>query len=176
MMAGNGTVMKLSSNVPGCALAIEQVFREAGFPKDLSRPLLIGSARVGAVIESPLVRAVTLTGSGAAGRALASKAGSLLKKTVLELEGSDPYLVLEDADLNLAATVCARGRLTNWGRSCIAAKRFIAVYKIHDRFVELFVKHMAAAKMGDPFRQDTEIGPQARHDLRRLGFGTSPGY
>jgi succinate-semialdehyde dehydrogenase/glutarate-semialdehyde dehydrogenase len=115
MMAGNGTVMKLSSNVPGCALAIEQVFREAGFPKDLSRTLLIGSARVGAVIESPLVRAVTLTGSGAAGRALASKAGSLLKKTVLELEGSDPYLVLEDADLNLAATVCARGRLTNWG-------------------------------------------------------------
>jgi succinate-semialdehyde dehydrogenase/glutarate-semialdehyde dehydrogenase len=166
MMAGNGAVMKLSSNVPGCALAIEEVFREAGFPDHLFGTLMIGSARVAAVIENPLVRAVTLTGSGAAGRAVAGKAGSLLKKTVLELGGSDPYLVLEDADLDLAATVCARGRLINSGQSCIAAKRFIVVDKVHDRFVEGFVKRMAAAKMGDPLSQDTEIGPQARHDLR----------
>jgi succinate-semialdehyde dehydrogenase/glutarate-semialdehyde dehydrogenase len=166
MMAGNGAVMKLSSNVPGCALAIEQVFREAGFPQNLFRTLMIGSAKVEAVIEHPLVRAVTLTGSGAAGRAVAGKAGSCLKKTVLELGGSDPYLVLEDADIDLAATVCARGRLINSGQSCIAAKRFIIVNKVHDRFVELFAKRMAAAKMGDPLSENTEIGPQARHDLR----------
>jgi succinate-semialdehyde dehydrogenase/glutarate-semialdehyde dehydrogenase len=166
LMAGNGGVLKHSSNVPGCALAIEQVFREAGFPEHLFRTLMIGGAKVSGVIENPLVRAATLTGSGPAGRAVAGKAGSLLKKTVLELGGSDPYLVLEDADLDLAATVCARGRLINSGQSCIAAKRFIVIDKVHDRFVELFVKRMAAAKMGDPLKEDTEIGPQARHDLR----------
>jgi succinate-semialdehyde dehydrogenase/glutarate-semialdehyde dehydrogenase len=166
VMAGNGAVMKLSSNVPGCALAIEQVFREAGFPENLFRTLMIGSARVEAVIDNPLVRAATLTGSGPAGRAVAGRAGSRLKKTVLELGGSDPYLVLEDADLELAAAVCARGRLINSGQSCIAAKRFIVVDTVHDRFVELFVKRMAAAKMGDPLSEDTEIGPLARHDLR----------
>jgi succinate-semialdehyde dehydrogenase / glutarate-semialdehyde dehydrogenase len=166
LMAGNGAVMKLSSNVPGCALAIEEVFREAGFPEHLFRSLVIGSAKVETVIENPLVRAATLTGSGAAGRAVAGKAGSLLKKTVLELGGSDPYLVLEDADLEFAATACARGRLINSGQSCIAAKRFIVIDKVHDRFVELFVKRMAAARMGDPLSADTEIGPQARHDLR----------
>jgi succinate-semialdehyde dehydrogenase/glutarate-semialdehyde dehydrogenase len=166
LMAGNGAVMKHSSNVPGCALAIERVFQDAGFPKDLFRTLMISNAKVDAVLENPLVRAATLTGSGPAGRAVAGKAGSLLKKTVLELGGSDPYLVLEDADLDLAATVCARGRLINTGQSCIAAKRFIVVDKVHDRFVELFVKRMAAPKMGDPLKQDTEIGPLARHDLR----------
>ena len=166
LMAGNGAVMKLSSNVPGCALAIEEVFREAGFPEHLFRSLVIGSAKVETVIENPLVRAATLTGSGAAGRAVAGNAGSLLKKTVLELGGSDPYLVLEDADLEFAATACARGRLINSGQSCIAAKRFIVIDKVHDRFVELFVKRMAAARMGDPLSADTEIGPQARHDLR----------
>jgi succinate-semialdehyde dehydrogenase/glutarate-semialdehyde dehydrogenase len=103
-----------------------------------------------------VVRAATLTGSGPAGRTVAGKAGSLLKKTVLELGGSDPYLVLEDADLDLAAAVCARGRLINAGQSCIAAKRFIVVDKVHDRFVELFVKRMAAPKMGDPRKQDTK--------------------
>ncbi len=166
LMAGNGAVMKHSSNVPGCAVAIERVFQDAGFPKDLFRTLMISNAQVDAVLENPLVRAATLTGSGPAGRAVAGKAGSLLKKTVLELGGNDPYLVLEDADLDLAATVCARGRLINTGQSCIAAKRFIVVDKVHDRFVELFVKRMAAPKMGDPLKQDTEIGPLARHDLR----------
>jgi succinate-semialdehyde dehydrogenase/glutarate-semialdehyde dehydrogenase len=166
LMAGNAAVLKHASNVPGCALAIEDIFRRAGFPENLFRALLIGSGKVDAVLEHPLVRAATLTGSGSAGRAVARKAGELLKKTVLELGGSDPYLVLEDADLELAATVCTRGRLVNAGQSCIAAKRFIVVEKIRAPFEERFVKRMAAAKMGDPLDEATEIGPQARHDLR----------
>jgi succinate-semialdehyde dehydrogenase/glutarate-semialdehyde dehydrogenase len=166
LMAGNAAVLKHASNVPGCALAIEDVFRKAGFPDHLFRTLTIGSSRVEAVIEHPLVRAVTLTGSGAAGRAVAAKAGAMLKKTVLELGGSDPYLVLEDADLGLAAAVSARGRLVNSGQSCIAAKRFIVVEKVRREFEELFVERMSAAKMGDPLNDETDIGPQARHDLR----------
>jgi succinate-semialdehyde dehydrogenase/glutarate-semialdehyde dehydrogenase len=166
LMAGNAAVLKHASNVPGCALAIEQVFRKAGFPEQLFRTLLIGSKEVAAVIEHPLVRAVTLTGSGSAGRAVASKAGAMLKKTVLELGGSDPYLVLEDADLEQAAALCARGRLLNMGQSCIAAKRFIVVDKVRSRFEELFVERMSAAKFGDPLSEQTELGPLARHDLR----------
>src|SRR5712671_6666567 len=166
LMAGNAAVLKHASNVPGCALAIEQVFRKAGFPEHLFRTLLIGSKEVAAVIENPLVRAVTLTGSGPAGRAVASKAAAMLKKTVLELGGSDPYLVLEDADLELAAAVSARGRLLNNGQSCIAAKRFIVVEKVRSRFEELFVERMRAAKFGDPLSDQTELGPLARHDLR----------
>src|SRR5438445_5231367 len=166
LMAGNAAVLKHASNVPGCALAIEQVFRKAGFPEHLFRTLLIGSKEVAAVIENPLVRAVTLTGSGPAGRAVASKAAAMLKKTVLELGGSDPYLVLEDADLELAAAVSARGRLLNAGQSCIAAKRFIVTDKVRQRFEELFVERMRAAQVGDPMSEDTEPGPLARHDLR----------
>jgi len=165
-MAGNAAVLKHASNVPGCALAIEDIFRRAGFPENLFRTLMIGSGQVEAIIENPLVRAATLTGSGPAGRAIARKAGEMLKKTVLELGGSDPYLILEDADLELAAGVCVKGRLINSGQSCIAAKRFIAVEKIRPRFEELFVQRMTAARMGDPLREDTQIGPQARHDLR----------
>jgi succinate-semialdehyde dehydrogenase/glutarate-semialdehyde dehydrogenase len=166
LMAGNAGVLKHASNVPGCALAIEQVFRKAGFPEHLFRTLLIGSKEVTAVIEHPLVRAVTLTGSGPAGRAVASKAGAMLKKTVLELGGSDPYLVLEDADLEQAAVLCTKGRLINMGQSCIAAKRFIVVEKVRSRFEELFVQRMSAAKFGDPLSEQTELGPLARHDLR----------
>src|ERR1700682_552787 len=166
LMAGNGAVLKHASNVPGCALAIEQVFRKAGFPEHLFRTLLIGSKEVAAVIEHPLVRAVTLTGSGPAGRAVAGKAGEMLKKTVLELGGSDPYLVLEDADLELAAAVCTKGRLVNSGQSCIDAKRFVVVDQIRREFEDLFVKRMSAAKMGDPLSAETEVGPLARHDLR----------
>jgi succinate-semialdehyde dehydrogenase/glutarate-semialdehyde dehydrogenase len=166
LMAGNAAVSKHASNVPGCALAIEDIFRRAGFPENLFRTLMIGSGQVEAVIENPLVRAATLTGSGPAGRAIARKAGEMLKKTVLELGGSDPYLILEDADLQLAATVSAKGRLINSGQSCIAAKRFIAVEKIRRPFEELFVEKMSAVKMGDPLREDTQVGPQARHDLR----------
>src|SRR6266536_1300571 len=166
LMAGNAAVLKHAANVPGCALAIEDIFRRAGFPQNLFRTLMIKSAEVEPVIAQPHVRAVTLTGSGSAGRAVARKAGEMLKKSVLELGGSDPYLVLEDADLELAATVCAKGRLVNGGQSCIAAKRFIVVEPVRRDFETRFVERMAAAKMGDPLAADTEIGPQARHDLR----------
>ena len=166
LMAGNAAVLKHASNVPSCALAIEDIFRRAGFPENLFRTLMIGSSRVEAVLENPLVRAATLTGSGPAGRAIARKAGELLKKTVLELGGSDPYLVLEDADLETAAAVCAKGRLINSGQSCIAAKRFLAVEKIRPEFEKLFVARMRAFRMGDPLSEETQIGPQARHDLR----------
>jgi succinate-semialdehyde dehydrogenase / glutarate-semialdehyde dehydrogenase len=166
LMAGNAAVLKHASNVPGCALAIEDVFRRAGFPKNLFRTLMIGSPQVTSVIEHPLVRAVTLTGSGPAGRAVAGKAGQMLKKTVLELGGSDPYLVLEDADLEMAAAVSTKGRLVNAGQSCIAAKRFIVPEKIRRPFEDLFVQKMGAVKMGDPLNEDTQIGPLARHDLR----------
>src|SRR3984893_2464546 len=166
LMAGNAALLKHASNVPGCALAIETVFREAGFPEHLFRTLMISKKQVDAVIEHPLVRAVTLTGSGPAGRAVAGKAGAMLKKTVLELGGSDPYLVLEDANLEQAAALCTKGRLINMGQSCIAAKRFIVVDKVRSRFEELFVERMSAAKFGDPLSEQTELGPLARHDLR----------
>ena len=166
LMAGNGAVLKHASNVPGCALAIEEIFRQAGFPENLFRTLMIGSPQVQAVIEHPLVKAVTLTGSAPAGRAVARISGAMLKKSVLELGGSDPYLVLHDADLELAAAVCTKGRLVNSGQSCIAAKRFIVVEAVRSEFERLFVTRMGAAKMGDPLRADTEIGPLARHDLR----------
>lgn len=166
LMAGNGAVLKHASNVPGCALAIEDVFRRADFPPDLFRTLMIGNRQVERVIEHPLVRAVTLTGSGAAGRAVAAKAGQMLKKTVLELGGSDPYLILEDADLDVAAAVCTKARLVNSGQSCIAGKRFIVVDAVRSAFEERFVERMAAARMGDPLDEATEIGPQARRDLR----------
>jgi succinate-semialdehyde dehydrogenase / glutarate-semialdehyde dehydrogenase len=166
LMAGNAAVLKHASNVPGCALAIEEIFREAGFPRDLFRTLLIRNQQVDAVIEHPLVRAVTLTGSGPAGRAVAAKAGSELKKTVLELGGSDPYLILEDADLDVAADVSTRGRLVNAGQSCIAAKRFIVVDKVLREFEERFVRKMKAVRVGDPLDPQTAVGPLARHDLR----------
>lgn len=168
LMAGNAAVLKHASNVPGCALAIEQILREAGVPQNLFRTLLIGNAQVDQVIEHPLVRAVSLTGSGPAGRAVARKAGEMLKKTVLELGGSDPYLVLEDADLDLAASVCTKGRLVNGGQSCIAAKRFIVVEPVRRDFEQRFVQKMKEARQGDPLSMDTEIGPLARHDLREM--------
>ena len=166
LMAGNSVIAKHASNVPGCALAIEAIFHEAGFPANLFRTLLIGSSKVNSAIEHPLVKAVTLTGSVSAGKAVSSKAGELVKKTVLELGGSDPYIILKDADLEEAVTACVTSRLINSGQSCIAAKRFIVVDSIRTPFEELFVKQMAAKKMGDPKEEDTEIGPMARHDLR----------
>ncbi|HJU21317.1 MAG TPA: NAD-dependent succinate-semialdehyde dehydrogenase [Casimicrobiaceae bacterium] len=166
MMAGNAAVLKHASNVPGCALAIEKIFRDAGFPRNAFRTLMIGSKAVDPVIAHPRVRAVTLTGSSDAGRAVAAKAGELLKKTVLELGGSDPYLVLDDADLDVAADVCTKARLVNSGQSCIAGKRFIVVSSVRREFEQRFVAKMAAAKMGDPLDEATQIGPQARRDLR----------
>jgi succinate-semialdehyde dehydrogenase/glutarate-semialdehyde dehydrogenase len=166
LMAGNAAVLKHAANVLGCALAIEELLLEAGFPEYLFRTLLIGSDQVESVIEHPLIRAVTLTGSTPAGRAVAAKAGAVLKKTVLELGGSDPYVILEDADIEQAAAICAKSRLINSGQSCIAAKRFIVVEAVREPFERLLVEHMQAARMGDPMEEATEVGPLARHDLR----------
>jgi succinate-semialdehyde dehydrogenase / glutarate-semialdehyde dehydrogenase len=166
LMAGNAGILKHSSNVCGSALAIEEIMRDAGFPPGLFRTLLVGSARVAGLIEAPEIRAVTLTGSTPAGQAVAGKAGAMLKKTVLELGGSDPYLVLEDADLELAAESCVASRLINSGQSCIAAKRFIVVEPVRKAFEELFVEKMKARKMGDPLEKGVDVGPQARRDLR----------
>lgn len=166
LMAGNGGILKHSSNVTGCALAIENVFREAGFPENLFRTLLISSKHVEKVINDPGIKAVTLTGSTPAGKAVASAAGKALKKSVLELGGSDPYVILEDADLDSAADICAVSRLINGGQSCIAAKRFIVVEKVYDEFIEKFIKKMSVMKMGNPFDENNDIGPQARTDLR----------
>jgi succinate-semialdehyde dehydrogenase/glutarate-semialdehyde dehydrogenase len=166
LMAGNAGVLKHSANVPGCALAIEDVFRQAGFPESIFQTLMIGGDRVEKVIENPLVKAVTLTGSKPAGQAVAATAGRLLKKSVLELGGSDPYIVLEDADLEAAAAACAASRLLNSGQSCIAAKRFVVVEVVRHSFEALLVDQMRAKKMGDPMVESVEIGPQARFDLR----------
>lgn len=166
LMAGNVGVLKHASNVPGCALAIEDIFRKAGFPANIFRTLLVSSSQVDAIIENLLVKAVTLTGSTPAGRAVSRKASEMIKKTVLELGGSDPYLILEDADLEAAVTACVTSRLINSGQSCIAAKRFVIVESQKERFEELFVKQMRAEKMGDPLEEDTTVGPLARHDLR----------
>ncbi len=166
LMGGNAAVLKHASNVPGCALAIEAVFRDAGFPPDLFRTLMIGSRQVEAVIASKHIRGVTLTGSTGAGRQVAAAAGKHLKKTVLELGGADPYIVLADADLEHAATTCAASRLLNSGQSCIAAKRFIVVDEVHDKFVDLFTQAMAAKKLGDPTSMESDIGPQANTDFR----------
>lgn len=166
LMAGNAALLKHASNVPGSALAIEALFREAGFPEDLFRAVLVGSKRVSALIEDSRVRAVTLTGSVPAGRAVAQAAGKQLKKTVLELGGSDPYVILEDADLEAAAATCVRSRLINSGQSCIAAKRFIVVDPVREEFERLFVEGMRSVVVGDPLDEATQVGPQARADLR----------
>ena len=166
LMAGNGMALKHASNVPGCALAIEQVIRDAGAPEHLFRTLLVGSAGVARLIDHPAVRGVTLTGSTPAGRAVAAHAGAMLKKTVLELGGSDPYVILEDADLDRAAETCVAGRLINTGQSCIAAKRFIVVRPVLAAFERRFVAGMASKTMGDPAGEDVDLGPLARHDLR----------
>jgi succinate-semialdehyde dehydrogenase/glutarate-semialdehyde dehydrogenase len=166
LMAGNAGVLKHASNVTGCALAIEEIFREAGFPKHLFRTIKIPGKKVSEIIENPVIKAVTLTGSVPAGKAVAEKAGSLLKKTVMELGGSDPYLVLEDADLEAAAQTCATSRLINSGQSCIAAKRFIVVESVLDEFTEKFTGQMRSKTMSAPMDEESDLGPQARNDLR----------
>jgi succinate-semialdehyde dehydrogenase/glutarate-semialdehyde dehydrogenase len=166
LLAGNCGLLKHASNVPGCALTIEEILLQAGFPKAVFQTLLIGSKAVKRVIEHPYVKAVTLTGSTEAGIQVAQQAGAQLKKTVLELGGSDPYIVLEDADLDKAAEVCAQSRLINNGQSCIAAKRFILVKGIEKKFIALFKERMAARITGDPFKEETDLGPMARIDLR----------
>jgi succinate-semialdehyde dehydrogenase/glutarate-semialdehyde dehydrogenase len=166
LMAGNTAVLKHASNVTGFAIAIEDMYREAGFPDGCFTTLVVPRSRVGEIVEHPHIVAVTLTGSAPAGRAVAAKAGSLLKKTVLELGGSDPSIVLADADVELAAASCVAGRLVNSGQSCIAAKRFIVHEDIYDDWLERFTDKMAATVMGDPLDESTQLGPQARLDLR----------
>jgi len=166
LMAGNGVLLKHAANVPGCALAIEEIFREAGFPESLFRTLMIGNKRVSAVIRHPAVCAVSLTGSTGAGRAVARAAGSALKKCVLELGGSDPYLLLDDCDLPAAVEACATSRLVNAGQSCIAAKRFIVAESLRAEFEQRLVERMGAVETGDPLDERTVLGPQARRDLR----------
>ncbi len=165
LMAGNAGLLKHSSNVPRCALQIEEVFIQAGFPADIFRTLMIGSGKVDAVIEHPAVKAVTLTGSDIAGRKVAAKAGQMLKKAVLELGGSDPFVVLADADLDEAAVVAAKARCISSGQSCIAAKRFIVEAPVYDAFLQKFTAAVAALKVGDPLDETTQVGAQARDDL-----------
>ena len=165
LAAGNVMLLKHASNVPQCALAIEDVFREAGVPKGVFQTLLIGPGPVAGIIADRRVAGVTLTGSEAAGELVASAAGKALKKSVLELGGSDPFIVLEDADVKTAATVACRARNQNNGQSCIAAKRFIVAEPIADEFEELFSKAVAALKVGDPTDRANQVGPLARPDL-----------
>src|SRR3989440_1544644 len=166
LMAGNAGVLKHASNVPRCALLIEEVFREAGFPRGLFSTVLVGSSAVAALVADPRVVAVTLTGSERAGSAIAEQAGRTLKKTVLELGGSDSFIVLADADLAAAARTAADARLINSGQSCIAAKRFIAVEPVADTFLARFLDELRSRRMGDPLARETQVGPQARVDLR----------
>jgi len=165
LMAGNAGVLKHASNVPGCALAIEEVFREAGFPENIFRTLMIPSKLVDDVIGNKLIRAATLTGSEPAGMAVAARAGHELKKTVLELGGSDPFIVLDDADLPASAKTAAAARMINAGQSCIAAKRFIVVESVVKEFEEIQSATIKAMKMGDPMDAGTKVGPLARADL-----------
>ena len=166
LMAGNAGLLKHASNVSGCALAIEDVFRKAGFPENLFRTLLVKSKNVKEIISNTKVQAVTLTGSVPAGKSVAALAGSLIKKTVLELGGSDPYVVLEDADLHQAAMSCVTSRLINAGQSCIAAKRFIIVESVYDEFEKLYLEIMSKKRMGDPLDENNDLGPQASLQLR----------
>ncbi|HEY7646995.1 MAG TPA: NAD-dependent succinate-semialdehyde dehydrogenase [Hyphomicrobiales bacterium] len=169
LMAGNTAVLKHASNVPGCALAIEDVFRDAGFSSDVFRTLLIPSADVETLIDDPSIAAVTLTGSVPAGRSVAAIAGRNLKKTVLELGGSDAYLILDDADIRRAAEVSTAARMVNGGQSCIAGKRFIVVSAVKQAFEKAFTETMQAIEMGDPRDPSTKLGPlqsvKARDDV-----------
>jgi succinate-semialdehyde dehydrogenase / glutarate-semialdehyde dehydrogenase len=166
LMAGNAVLLKHASNVPGCGLDIEAVMHQAGIPPALFQNLLISSEQVAEVIDHPAVKAVALTGSKTAGQAVAARAGKLIKKSVLELGGSDACLILEDADLELAVDACVTGRLQNAGQSCVAAKRFIVAAPVQREFEERLVEKMGSMRMGDPFDPQTEIGPLARGDLR----------
>ena len=166
LMAGNVGILKHASNVQVCAQAIEDIFTAADFPENLFKNLMIGSDKVENVIKNPLVKAVTLTGSTPAGKAVASLAGSMLKKTVLELGGSDPYVILEDADLDQAVNACITGRMLNTGQSCIAAKRFIVVEPCRPEFTDKLAKKIKNMNMGDPLDLTIDIGPMVNISAR----------
>jgi succinate-semialdehyde dehydrogenase / glutarate-semialdehyde dehydrogenase len=166
LMAGNVGLLKHASNVPQCALAIEQIIQEAGFPTGAFQTLLIGASQVAAIVEDERVKAATLTGSEPAGASLAAIAGNKLKKTVLELGGSDPFIVLESANLEAAVSTAVTARMLNNGQSCIAAKRFIICDRLYNDFEELLTAKFQALKVGDPLNSDTDIGPLATATIR----------
>ncbi|MDQ0963538.1 succinate-semialdehyde dehydrogenase/glutarate-semialdehyde dehydrogenase [Streptomyces sp. B4I13] len=172
LMAGNVGLLKHASNVPRTALYLEELFHRAGFPEGCFQTLLVGSGAVDEILRDERVKAATLTGSEPAGRAVAATAGEMIKKTVLELGGSDPYVVMPSADVDRAAEVAVTARVQNNGQSCIAAKRFIVHTDVYDAFTERFVAGMAALKVGDPLEEETEVGPlaseQGRADLEEL--------
>ena len=166
LMAGNVVVLKHAANVSGVSLKVEEIFRASGLPQGVFTTLLIGSREMEPVVNDERIAAVTLTGSEAAGSSVGAIAGKAIKKTVLELGGSDYFIVLADADLDKAAEVGVKARFQNTGQSCIAAKRFIVEDSVYDRYVELFVQKARALKVGDPMQRDTQVGPLARTDLR----------
>jgi succinate-semialdehyde dehydrogenase/glutarate-semialdehyde dehydrogenase len=166
LMAGNCGVLKHSSNVPQCAMAIEDILCRAGFPAGVFQTLLIGSGEVDSIIEDPRIAAVTLTGSEGAGRSVGATAGRSLKKAVLELGGSDPFIIMPSASLGSAIETAVKARMINNGQSCIAAKRFIVHRSVYDEFIERFVESVKAVKIGDPMNLDTELGPLATSAIR----------
>jgi succinate-semialdehyde dehydrogenase/glutarate-semialdehyde dehydrogenase len=167
LMAGNVGILKHAPNVPQCALAVEEIFREAGFPEHAFQTLLVSHHKVSSLLEDRRIKAATLTGSDAAGSKVAQKAGEQIKKTVLELGGSDPFIVLADADIDLAADVGVKARMINCGQSCIAAKRFIVHQSVYDDFITVFMQKMQQLKQGNPNDEGTDYGPMAREDLAK---------
>ncbi|MBW2372124.1 MAG: NAD-dependent succinate-semialdehyde dehydrogenase [Deltaproteobacteria bacterium] len=165
LMAGNAMLLKHASNVPRCALEIQEIFARAAAPQGVFQTLLVGAGAVAGIVEHPAVVAATLTGSDPAGRALAETAGRRLKKTVLELGGSDPFIVLDDVNVDAVARQASVGRTLNSGQSCIAAKRFLIHEAVADRFAEAFGRELEALRVGDPLERETDVGPLARPDL-----------
>ncbi len=166
LMAGNTVLLKHAANVTGCALLIEKSFVRAGFPRGVFQSLVIGPEQASALVQLPGIAAVTFTGSTSTGKMIAALAGATMKKCVFELGGSDPYLVLADADLALAAEMCAAARLYNNGQSCVAAKRLIVVESVREKFTALLIERLAARRAGDPRAATADLGPLARGDLR----------
>ena len=165
IIAGNGVILKHAPNVQGCAFKIESSFSEAGFPKNLFQNIVISSKRVSDVIKNPKIAAITLTGSATAGKSVAKTSARVLKKTVLELGGSDPYIILEDADIEASINSCINGRLLNAGQSCISAKRLIVVDKLYDRFIKSLEFKLTKKIMGDP-KDDVDLGPMVSIEAR----------
>lgn len=171
LMAGNGILLKHAENVTGTGLMLQKIYEKAGLPKNLFTVLKITHDQSDDIIKHKRVRGVTLTGSPEAGRTIAEKAGAALKKSVMELGSNDAYIVLEDADLNLAVKMCVQGRIYNNGETCVAAKRFVVVDKVYDEFRDAYVEQMKKIKSGDPTEKDSKIGPMAREDLRETLHG-----